>query len=229
MSFEALMILERAGPVGLVIVALSVVALAATIFKLVQYGFMRVGRHGLALKAADVWLAGRHQEAFEMVDGHAAPLSRVLAHAMRGLTHGGAYLEAVKEDVARVASEELRKLRKYVALIEFIAQLAPLLGLLGTVVGMIRAFADLQQSGAVVDPATLAEGIWTALLATALGLAVAIVFSSVTAWFDSRIENERSVMETLLTGFLANRITDDTARGFDDVTAVPAGRGAHAH
>ncbi len=229
MSFDALVILERAGPVGLVILALSVIALAATIFKLVQFALMRVGRHGPALKAAGLWISGHHQEAFALVEHHAAPLSRVLTHAMRGLTHGGSHLEAVKEDVARVASEELRRLRKFVPLIEFIGQLAPLLGLLGTVIGMIRAFADLQQSGAVVNPATLAGGIWTALLATALGLAVAIVFSSVTAWFDAVIENERSVMETTLTGFLASRITDDQARDFDDVTAAPAGRRAHAH
>jgi biopolymer transport protein ExbB len=229
MSFDALMILDRAGPVGLIIVALSVVALATSIFKVVQFLMLRVGSHKRAHSAADSWLAGHHQDAYAMVEDHGAPLSRVLAHAMRGLTHGGAHLDEVKEDVSRVASEELRKLRKYVALIEGIGQLAPLLGLLGTVIGMIRAFADLQQSGAVVNPATLAGGIWTALLTTALGLGVAIIFSSVSSWFDARIENERSMMETTLTGFLANRITNDQARDFDDVTAVPGGRGAHAH
>lgn len=164
-----------------------------------------------------------------MVENHPAPLSRVLAHAMRGLTHGGAHFEQVKEDVARVAAEELRKLRKYLGVVELISQLAPLLGLLGTVIGMIQAFADLQQSGAVVNPATLAGGIWTALLTTALGLAVAIVFSTFTAWFDARIEAERSIMETTLTGFLANRITDEQARDFDDVTAFPGKRSAHAN
>lgn len=229
MSSDALLVLERAGPVGWLIVALSVVALAATIFKLVQFAGLRVGRHGRAEKAAGLWLSGRHQDAFAMVEHHPAPVSRVLVHAMRGLTHGANRIEAVKEDVTRVASEELSKLRRYVPLIEFIGQLAPLLGLLGTVIGMIRAFADLQQAGTVVNPATLAGGIWTALLATALGLAVAIAFSSVTAWFDAMIESERSKMETLLTGFMAGRITEDQARGLEDVNAAPSGRSRHAH
>jgi biopolymer transport protein ExbB len=229
MNLDAALIIDRAGPVGLVIIALSVVALAASIYKIIQFLMLRVGSHKTALAASTIWIEGDHQRAFAMVETHAAPLSRVLAHAMRGLTHGGAHFEQVKEDVARVAGEELRKLRSYLGLIELIGQLAPLLGLLGTVIGMIQAFADLQQSGAVVNPATLAGGIWTALLTTALGLAVAIVFSSFTAWFDARIEKERSIMETTLTGFLANRITDEQARDFDDVTAFPGKRSAHAN
>ena len=229
MIIDAAMIIERAGPVGIVIIALSVIALAASIYKVIQFLLLRVGSHRTALAASQTWLDGDHQGAFVMVENHPAPLSRVLAHAMRGLTHGSAHFEQVKEDVARVATEELRKLRKYLGLIELIGQLAPLLGLLGTVIGMIQAFADLQQSGAVVNPATLAGGIWTALLTTALGLAVAIVFSTFTAWFEARIEAERSVMETTLTGFLANRITDEQARDFDDVTAFPGKRNAHAN
>ena len=229
MNFDAVMIIERSGPVGVVIVALSVIALTATIFKILQFMRYRVGSHRTALRASQQWLNGNYQTAFAMVESHRAPLSRVMAHAMRGLTHGGAHFEEVKEDVARVASEELRKLRKYVGVIETVGQLAPLLGLLGTVIGMIKAFADLQQSGAVVNPATLAGGIWTALLTTALGLGVAIIFSTITLWFDARIESERSIMETTLTGFLANRITDEQARDFGDVTSFPGSRGAHAN
>ena len=128
-----------------------------------------------------------------------------------------------------MATESLRRLRKYLRLIELIGQLAPLLGLLGTVIGMIQAFNNLQQSGAVVNPATLAGGIWTALLTTALGLAVAIVFSSVTVWFDARLEGEASAMETTLTGFFAARITEDQSRDFNEVTIVGGGKRAHAN
>ena len=223
------MIVERGGPVGLIIIGMSALALAATIYKLIQFLTERVGRHRVALAAVEQWLEGEHEAAYAEVEAHAAPLSKVIAHAMRGLTHGGAHLEAVKEDVTRVASEQLRGLRKYLRLIELVGQMAPLLGLFGTVIGMIQAFADLQSSGAVVNPATLAGGIWTALVTTAMGLAVAIVFSAVTAWFEARIEAERSVMETTLTGFFANRITDEQAREFDEVTAAPSpARGSYA-
>ncbi len=229
MTFDISLIIERGGPVGLVIIALSVIALAVTVYKIMQFMLLRVGHHKTARNAAQLWLDGQHETAYGLVVRHPAPLSRVLAHAMRGLTHGGAHIEEVKEDISRVASEELRTLRKYLRLIELIGQIAPLLGLLGTVIGMIQAFADLQQSGAVVNPATLAGGIWTALLTTALGLTVAIVFSTISTWFDARIETERSTMETTLTGFIAHRITDEQARHFEEVTAFPAARGGRAH
>lgn len=229
MKIDPGVIIERGGTVGIIIISLSAVALAATVFKTIQFLVDRVGRHKVARQAVEQWLEGEHEAAYGLVENHAAPLSKVVAHAMRGLTHGGAHLEEVKEDVARVASEQLRSMRKYLRLIEFIGQLSPLLGLFGTVLGMIQAFADLQSSGAVVNPANLAGGIWTALLATALGLAVAIVFSSVSAWFEARIEAERSMMETTLSGFFANRISEEQAREFDEVTAFPSARSSHAH
>jgi biopolymer transport protein ExbB len=58
--------------------------------------------------------------------------------------------------------------------LELISTIAPLLGLLGTVLGMIAAFQALQESGSRADPAILAGGIWEALLTTAAGMAVAI-------------------------------------------------------
>jgi biopolymer transport protein ExbB len=228
MNFDASLIIERGGPVGLVIIALSVIALAVTLYKVLQFVLLRVGSHRTARRAAQLWFDGQHQAAYAVVVKHPAPLSQVLAHAMRGLTHGTAQIESVKEDVSRVASEELRELRKYLRVIELVAQVAPLLGLLGTVVGMIQAFADLQQSGAVVNPAALAGGIWTALLTTAMGLTVAIVFSTISSWFDARIESERSMMETTLTGFLAHRITEAQARPSGEAKALRGGRGGHA-
>jgi biopolymer transport protein ExbB len=222
-------IVQRGGPVAFILLALSVVALTMTLYKIWQFAINRVGRHKTALNAIEIWFEGRHVEAYKMVEDHSSPLSRVTAHAMRGKTHGGSNLAQVKEDVMRVALEELHELRTYLRGIEVIAQLAPLLGLLGTVLGMIQAFSQLEASGIAVDPTRLAGGIWTALLTTALGLAIAIIFSSVGAWFESRVENERSAMETAMTGFFARRITDDQLRQFDEMTTVERSGGAHAH
>ena len=72
-----------------------------------------------------------------------------------------------------------------------VAQLAPLLGLFGTVLGMIEAFQSLQTAGAGVDPSLLAGGIWVALVTTAVGLAVAMPTSMVLSWFESRTARER--------------------------------------
>jgi biopolymer transport protein ExbB len=72
-----------------------------------------------------------------------------------------------------------------------IAQMAPLLGLFGTVLGMIDAFQALQEAGDQVDPTVLAGGIWVALMTTAVGLAVAMPTSLILTWLESRVAAER--------------------------------------
>ena len=80
-------------------------------------------------------------------------------------------------------------------LLDNVAQLAPLLGLFGTVLGMIEAFQSLQDAGAQVDPSLLAGGIWVALLTTAVGLAVAMPTAMVLSWFEARMDAERVTAE----------------------------------
>ncbi|MCE8471205.1 MotA/TolQ/ExbB proton channel family protein, partial [Rhodovulum sulfidophilum] len=82
---------------------------------------------------------------------------------------------------------------------ELIAVIAPLLGLLGTVLGMIDAFQALQSAGAAADPADLAGGIWEALLTTAAGMAVAIPAAVALSWFESVADSARADMEDLAT------------------------------
>ncbi|XHE58623.1 MotA/TolQ/ExbB proton channel family protein [Phaeobacter sp. BS52] len=76
-----------------------------------------------------------------------------------------------------------------------IATIAPLLGLLGTVLGMIAAFQALQAAGSKADPALLAGGIWEALLTTAAGMAVAIPASAALTWFEAVITRIRRDVE----------------------------------
>ncbi|MBF91452.1 MAG: flagellar motor protein MotA [Rickettsiales bacterium] len=70
--------------------------------------------------------------------------------------------------------KEFKKSEKFLPSLEIIAQVSPLIGLLGTVIGMIDSFNELELGGSLVDPSILAGGIWTALLTTAMGLVVAI-------------------------------------------------------
>ncbi|MFP6717413.1 MAG: MotA/TolQ/ExbB proton channel family protein, partial [Alphaproteobacteria bacterium] len=75
------------------------------------------------------------------------------------------------------------------------ANLSPLLGLLGTVLGMIKAFARLESAGTKVDPAILAGGIWEALLTTAFGLSVAIPALAAFYILEGQVENVRAQMK----------------------------------
>ena len=96
-------------------------------------------------------------------------------------------------------------------IIEATSQLAPLLGLFGTVIGMIEAFQTLQSAGSDADPAALAGGIWVALLTTAVGLAVAIPAAFMLYWFEGRIDRERSRIEIALTRLLTAKTSPQSS------------------
>ena len=118
-----------------------------------------------------------------MLQGRSGLRARVLRAAMTGLRAGDP--EAAREECARVARACLRDAREGLRALDLIVTIAPLIGLLGTVLGMIDAFQALQDTGARADPAALAGGIWEALLTTAAGMAVAIPASMALSWLDS--------------------------------------------
>ena len=104
-----------------------------------------------------------------------------------------------REETARRARSDLGEARRGLRALEVIATIAPLLGLLGTVLGMIAAFQTLQQAGAQADPAALAGGIWEALLTTAAGMAVAIPAGVALSWFESVTDALQADMEDAAT------------------------------
>ena len=91
---------------------------------------------------------------------------------------------------SEIKSEVIQRLKKIESLLptlDIIAQVSPLLGLLGTVIGMISSFNQLELGGSLVDPSVLAGGIWTALLTTAIGLIVAIPALISHHYFEKKI------------------------------------------
>lgn len=203
----AIDLFDKGGPVVVILFGLSVIALTVTIVKLWQFTRLGVGRGGKADMALAMWIAGRRDEAYDMLHGSDNPSAVVLTHGMRGLT-AGAEEKIIREDVERVALTELRNMRSYMRVIEATVQIAPLLGLFGTVIGMISAFQALQAAGSETDPAILAGGIWIALLTTAVGLSIAIPAAFINYWFEGRIEREKHHMETVLTGLFTGRLTE---------------------
>ena len=199
---------DKGGPVVVILFALSVIALTVVLLKFWQFTRLGVGRGRHADRALAMWIAGRRDDAYASIRGDENPSALVLAHGMRGVA-AGAEERIVREDVERVALAELGKLRSYMRVIEATVQIAPLLGLFGTVIGMISAFQALQTAGSETDPAVLAGGIWVALLTTAIGLAIAIPAAFVNYWLDGRIEREKEHMESSLTGLFTQRITEE--------------------
>lgn len=198
-------LVERGGPIVVVLLIMSVASLTVAVAKLIQFSVGGVGRRSGFESALSAWISGEHDRALARLSGRRSATARVLAHAMRALRMNTS-LELVREDAERVASEELVALRAYLRVIEATAQIAPLLGLFGTVIGMMGAFQALQSAGSATDPAALAGGIWVALITTAVGLAVAIPASATLYWFDGRIEKERTNMEAALTSLFTRRL-----------------------
>ena len=99
------------------------------------------------------------------------PLSRILSHAMEVIRRDRETMETV---IAHATEQEVRALNSRLSILATIGNIAPLLGLLGTVIGMIKAFMVIQEMGGKVNASVLAGGIWEAMLTTAFGLAVAL-------------------------------------------------------
>lgn len=96
--------------------------------------------------------------------------------------------DALKNDqILILVDKETEKMQRFMPTLEIIAQVSPLIGLLGTVIGMIDSFNELELGGSLVDPSILAGGIWTALLTTAMGLIVAIPALISHYFFDRKI------------------------------------------
>jgi biopolymer transport protein ExbB len=178
------------GPVVLLLCVLSVLVLAVVLFKLWQFATAGVGRHKALQDAIAAWDTGDRTAARDHLSRSRSYLVPVVTMALDGQTDA-ARLEAEAE--ARFA-----RLESGFRFLDSVAQLAPLLGLFGTVLGMISAFQALQQAGSQVDPAILAGGIWVALLTTAAGLAVAMPTSVMLSWFEARMDADRVLAQKAL-------------------------------
>lgn len=190
-------VIALGGPVVALLLLVSVAALALIIVKLVQFAREGVGRHGRAAKAVGSWRNGHTHDALRQLEPGSGAVDLAVRTAMELMLRTGASTAEAEEEVRRIATMRLHGLQRGFRALEAIAQIAPLLGLFGTVLGMITAFQELQAAGNAVDPSALAGGIWVALLTTAVGLAVAMPVSLVLTFFESRIENERVAIETL--------------------------------
>jgi biopolymer transport protein ExbB len=185
------------GPALWAIAALSVATLALVLWKLWR------------LVLAGAW-ARRRAELFVRAweDGGRPRLAERTPRAVRlrfaadvaALVGAGTLTgEALREEIARRAMRELAALRAGLRPLELVVTIAPLIGLLGTVLGMIEAFQALQDTGARADPAVLAGGIWEALLTTAAGMGVAIPAAVALAVFESVVESLQRDMEDIAT------------------------------
>ena len=178
-------LLFRGGLIMAPIALCSVVGLALILDRFFTYRRLNLAGFSLeegvrsALKRGDVTAAR------DLLLGQTEAGSRILAETLARVQEGSG---GARSSFVLAAGELIRRMEASLRGLATVAALAPLLGLLGTVVGMIRAFMVIESQGASVSPALLAGGIWEALLTTAAGLTVAIPCLLFHNLFQGRIE-----------------------------------------
>ncbi len=208
-------IAEIGGPVVMILIAVSVVTMAVVLYKIWQFSVAGVGRHKALTEAVEAWDRGDRTAARAALSRSKSYLAPVVDKAFAAGV--GAKVSERLEAEAEIRFARLERGLRY---LDSVAQLAPLLGLFGTVLGMIEAFQALQDAGSQVDPSILAGGIWVALLTTAVGLVVAMPTSVVLSWLEGRMDAERVIAGRAIQTVLA-------PLGTDAATAA-AGIPAHA-
>lgn len=163
----------------------SVLALAIFLERLIRFSRVQSRGSGLAEKIISHIKVGRPDQALETAAASNSPTGRVLAGAVEVMDQEREIVEAV---LVHSVDEEVRDLSRYLQALATIGNITPLLGLLGTVIGMMKAFMVIQEMGGKVNAAVLAGGIWEAMMTTALGLAVALPTMVAHSYLVSRVD-----------------------------------------
>ncbi|TSA11411.1 MAG: MotA/TolQ/ExbB proton channel family protein [Deltaproteobacteria bacterium] len=163
----------QGGVVMYPILFLSILALAIILERsFYLYRLARTPRVDLATIVRAV-NAGECDSALSLVSGNRNPVAVVLTALILNLSEGKKRAELI-EIASAVGSQAVGNIEGRIKILPLVVQLAPLLGLLGTVTGMIQAFQVIEHIGGKVNAMALAGGIWEAMLTTAFGLFVAI-------------------------------------------------------
>jgi biopolymer transport protein ExbB len=187
--------LIQGGPIMGVLLALSVLGAAIVTAKLYQFSRCQLRRsQPLIDESVELIQEGDYDGARSRLKTCPNPVARVVESTLASLMDERMTGATVDVEVGRVGSNEVRKLESWLRGLSSIAHLSPLLGLLGTVAGMITAFRQIQGAGSHVDPAQLSGGIWVALLTTAFGLAVAIPAMASFHFLEGEVDRVRAVM-----------------------------------
>lgn len=180
---ESVNALQEAGWIGLVLLGVSIFALGFAVERFVRLRRSRVVPGGLAARIDEHVKAGRLDEAQQVATRSDSTLGRIVALMLDHRDAGGEEARVLADEVG-TAELKLHHQRAYPLLV--CGTLAPLLGLLGTVIGLIGAFRVIALAGEMGNPSLFAEEIAFALMTTAIGLVVAIPLLALYHFFKAR-------------------------------------------
>lgn len=198
-----IMIFQKGGVVMYGLAMLSVYAVAVIIFKVIQFRKANVFDRSFIDPALKEIKQGDRSKATQTLSRTRGPIAHIMLVTFECVANREMSQKSKEAEIMRVGSSDIRYLESHLRGLEMTATVAPLMGLLGTVIGMIGSFSKLSLSGTRVDPTMLAGGIWEALLTTAGGLAVAIPALAAHYILDGVIERVRATMKDVSVQIMA--------------------------
>ena len=189
--------IDKGGLIFLILILLSVISISIIFFKFFQ--FLLLEKKNFT-KLENKIISSKNLNDFMSTKSDLNnPFNNIIYFAAQMLQNPNLEKSQKIAEIKISSEKEIKRLESYLPSLEIISQISPLVGLLGTVIGMISSFNQLEIGGSTVDPAILAGGIWTALLTTAAGLVVAIPALISHYFFEKKIENFQKELNQLLT------------------------------
>lgn len=164
----------KGGPIMYPIILCSIIALAIVVERVFHLYRARIDTKKFMDEIADKLRRNKVMESVEMCENTPGPIAHILK---AGILKHNRPKEEIKETIEEAGLYEVPRLEKNLPILSTIAHITPLLGLLGTVCGMVQAFQIIQEKSTSlhpVSPGDLAGGIWQALITTVVGLSIAI-------------------------------------------------------
>ena len=206
-------LLMKGGPITLLIFVLGLISFIMILERIFHFHRAQINVPEFMRGVINVLKRNNTIEAISICDETPGPVAQLLRAAILRCGKGE---KAMNQAVQEVGLAEIPRLEKCLKALATIAYIAPLLGLLGTVIGMITLFQSMEQSGTFVDTKSLAAGIWQALLSTAAGLTIAIPSYGFYNYFIGRIDSIIVEMEKasseMIYFLLENNLHIDTAK-----------------
>lgn len=185
---KALTFLMKGGVLMIFIFICSLVAIALFVERIIALHKAAKQTESLSKPLTDALNEGQYERALTLCDSHPGALAEL---AKCAISHKKLARESLQEAVNDEGKRQFSALNRFIPAIGTIAGISPMLGLLGTVTGMIQVFSNLADeyaAGVHANPGMLAGGIWEALLTTAAGLCVAIPAFLMHRYLESKLD-----------------------------------------
>jgi biopolymer transport protein ExbB len=201
-------LIKKGGPVMIPLGIASILALALGLERFISLGKDRILPEAFVTEFGEAWgtdASGKTAE--DVCDNYPDSASHIFKAGLQWRKQGH---EAVGKAMEDAAGREAEKIKRSVRPLSVIAGVCPLLGLLGTVYGMIDAFQKTADAGGAAKTSELADGIYQALISTAAGLTIAIPVLLLFQWLSSRADRAIDYIDESGTEFVVQHALSST-------------------